>query len=285
MSVKLMTAIWANGPSNSTERFVLLTLADYANDDGAGAYPSLATIASRCALSRRTVIRAIESLVDSGYLIRRRRKIEGRFTSSEYKINPQKLRPNSDTVSPVVVTNDHYGSDTVSPEWCQDDTMVVTHDLQGGDTVSPNPLPDPSIDPTRGGERPKSRRMPVSSPSSRIQFQDFPESSAERIQHAAMVSAISEVTGMDAKLNFDKLAPAALDLVKAGYEPDQVRSYYARGAPPGRRNWYSDDWRGRKGDLPTVKNISETIGGTVMTAEPPEVEGGVLWLDHVQKFN
>ncbi len=37
--------------------------------------------------------------------------------------------------------------------------------------------------------------------------------------------------------------------------------------------------------MPTVKNISETIGGAVMTAEPREVEGGVLWLDHVQKFN
>lgn len=99
-----------------------------------------------------------------------------------------------------------------------------------------------------------------------------------------MVTALSVVTGMDARLNFEKLKPTALELVTAGYAPDQVRGYYARGAPPGQRNWYSDDWRGRKGDMPTPRNISETIGGAVKTTQAAQPEGGKLWLEFVKDF-
>lgn len=155
MSVKLMSLVWEYGPANTTQRFVLLALANYGNDDGDGIYPSFATIAERCAITRRTAIRAVNVLLDSGYLVRIRRSVEGRPTSNAYRINVSKLT-GSDTASPAtaaVVTDDHYPSDMMSPQWCQDVTTLVTDDHRPSDTVSPDPLSDPLPDPPLKRER------------------------------------------------------------------------------------------------------------------------------------
>lgn len=86
MSIKLMNLVWENGPANSTQRFVLLTLADMANDNGLSVYPSMALIARKCALERRSVIRAINALVDDGYLKRTHRWKGDEPTSNDYEI-------------------------------------------------------------------------------------------------------------------------------------------------------------------------------------------------------
>lgn len=86
MSIKLMNLVWENGPDNSTQRFVLLTLADMANDNGLSVYPSMASIAKKCALERRSVIRAINALVEDGYLKRTHRWKGDEPTSNDYEI-------------------------------------------------------------------------------------------------------------------------------------------------------------------------------------------------------
>lgn len=141
MSVKVMTAVWDHGPADSTQRFVLLALADNASDDGGNAYPSIPEMARKCALSERTVIRAIDALVKSGYLIRRRR----RDTSNMYQIVLASLvsdnlsHPVSDNMSHPDMTDDHIGT-------CQDD-------IPGGDTVSPKPsINHPVNHPTTPGD-------------------------------------------------------------------------------------------------------------------------------------
>jgi hypothetical protein len=78
MSVRLMSAAFsANLPDveikqsgddvhtvkASTSKFVLLALADHANDEGRGAYPSLETLAKKTSMTRRTVQRAIDALI------------------------------------------------------------------------------------------------------------------------------------------------------------------------------------------------------------------------------
>jgi len=47
----------------STLKFVLLALADHANDEGRGAYPSIDTLAKKTSMSRRTVQRALDALI------------------------------------------------------------------------------------------------------------------------------------------------------------------------------------------------------------------------------
>lgn len=64
MSIALMSAIWPL-EMDSTPKFVLLSLADQANDSGE-CWPSVANLAKRTGLSERTVQYAIKQLVADG---------------------------------------------------------------------------------------------------------------------------------------------------------------------------------------------------------------------------
>lgn len=155
MSVRVMAAVWSNGPTDSSQRFVLLALADNASDDGGNAYPSIAELARKCALSERTVIRALDALIESGYLLRQRR----RNTSNVYQIVLSALV--SDNLSLTEVTNCHPGSDTMSsPE--------VTQCHVGGDTVSH----DPSFNRQSNRQSNLGREAPPPAPAA---FQPVPE--------------------------------------------------------------------------------------------------------------
>ena len=68
MSVRIMTAVWTVNLPDS-EKIVLLALADSANDEGL-CWPSMATLASKCSKSDRTVQAAIKSLVARGHMSR-----------------------------------------------------------------------------------------------------------------------------------------------------------------------------------------------------------------------
>lgn len=67
MSTKIMALAWPLQLS-PTQKAVLISLADNANDEGV-CWPSVATICERTCLSRRTVQACINSLVELGYLV------------------------------------------------------------------------------------------------------------------------------------------------------------------------------------------------------------------------
>jgi len=52
----------------TTEKMVLLVIADHANDEGTQSYPAQATIASKASISIRTVQRAVNTLCELGYI-------------------------------------------------------------------------------------------------------------------------------------------------------------------------------------------------------------------------
>ncbi len=66
MSTLIMAACWPIDIP-STQKFVLISLADNANDSGV-CWPSIPTICRRTSLHRATVLRAIAWLTDHGYL-------------------------------------------------------------------------------------------------------------------------------------------------------------------------------------------------------------------------
>lgn len=65
MSVKLMAKIWDDGPEGQGERFVLLALADYANNAGE-CWPALASVARKCCLTDRGVEKILRRLNNGG---------------------------------------------------------------------------------------------------------------------------------------------------------------------------------------------------------------------------
>ena len=134
MSIRVMERVWRFGPSHPAERLVLLCLADKAADDGRNAFPSMATIAERTALSQRTVERTIDRLVAAGYLLRERRYMANgrRNRSNLYTIVLGRLEPNTVTMT---------GSNTVTMTGSNTVTMT------GSNTVTMTPYPS-YIDPS-----------------------------------------------------------------------------------------------------------------------------------------
>lgn len=115
MSIKLMTKIWEMD-FPTTEKFVFLTLADMANDEGV-CWPSFTTMAHKTSMTRRSVIRILNILIQKKWLTKDHRcSKNGSNTSNYYTINVDKLFTPSDTETPGVVTQKHYPSDTVSPK-------------------------------------------------------------------------------------------------------------------------------------------------------------------------
>lgn len=106
MSIKLMSIVWELDLPSS-EKLVLLSLADQANDDGTQCWPSVRRLVARCGQSERTVQRAIKSLQKRGLISVEERK----GTSSNYLIHPRqpdtpvkKSPPSNTTKTPVTVT-------------------------------------------------------------------------------------------------------------------------------------------------------------------------------------
>lgn len=75
MSIKLMTAVWEREDLASTQKLVLLALADWANDEGL-CWPSINRLAVKASLTARAVQKAIRSLEDVGFI--RREEIAGK---------------------------------------------------------------------------------------------------------------------------------------------------------------------------------------------------------------
>ena len=91
MSIKVMSRIWEAGPEKQAERFILLALADYANDDGE-CWPSIAGISRKTCVSERGVQTIIRRLEGAGWLSIETGK--GRKNCNIYTIKtPQELHP------------------------------------------------------------------------------------------------------------------------------------------------------------------------------------------------
>ncbi len=86
MSTIIMSQCWPLQSLSVTQKAVLISLADQANDDGV-CWPAIGTIAKRCCMSERAVRTAMDHLEAVGLLSRERR-----FNSSNvYSVTPSKF--------------------------------------------------------------------------------------------------------------------------------------------------------------------------------------------------
>ena len=114
MSIRVMSEVWrTNLPT--TEKMVLLVIADHGNDEGVEAWPSQATIATKASISIRTVQRCVNNLVKAGYL-KMEKHAGGSITCREdrrphrYTINLNKVRGDNMTGRKRGDTSDHNGA-------------------------------------------------------------------------------------------------------------------------------------------------------------------------------
>ena len=88
MSIRLMNAVWSMDLDSGC-KFVLLSLADQANDEGE-AFPSISTIAKRTSKTERSVYRIINGLTEKGLI----KVISGKIgRSNRYRITPDIMSP------------------------------------------------------------------------------------------------------------------------------------------------------------------------------------------------
>ncbi len=98
---------------------------------------------------------------------------------------------------------------------------------------------------------------------------------AAKQQLASMVNALVAATGMSGHLNWGVLAAFAQELIALDYSPEQIARHYntTNGSAAAAWNWYTNDWRGKKGDFPGIPAIRQTISGAVGWHPPPSVNG------------
>ncbi len=69
MSITVMSQIFKKQMGSSSRKMLAVRLADFADDDGRGIWPSVATLARETDLSERTVQRLLRDFVDEGLLV------------------------------------------------------------------------------------------------------------------------------------------------------------------------------------------------------------------------
>lgn len=94
-------------------------------------------------------------------------------------------------------------------------------------------------------------------------FRSSPVKPALKSPADKRVEAIAEVCGLDLSIpsHLRQCENAAAQLGR--YDAEYIRGRYGsldRGAVPAGWHWYTDDWRGQKGEQPTPKQVVSTIG-------------------------
>jgi hypothetical protein len=132
MSIKLMTLVW-DMELPTTQKIVLLALADNANDEGI-CWPSITTLEKKTSLHRATVIRTISELEDRSHLSR---------SSESGKTNTYRLNPSQSATSSTerLVAQDDYTRRT------QRLVPVAQRDYTRR-TARPRTIIEPSIEPS-----------------------------------------------------------------------------------------------------------------------------------------
>lgn len=145
MSVQAMTwALEQQVVTDAAMRHVLLCLANYANEAGKGAFPSIATLSSDTGLSERTVQYKLRSLEEAGVIRRGNQAIAAAYISHRDRL-------------PMVYDLSMERGATVAPganddvTGCKPRRNGVQLTTQRGATVAP----DPSLNHQRTTKEPK----------------------------------------------------------------------------------------------------------------------------------
>jgi len=157
--------------------------------------------------------------------------------------------------------NAQYQAETQTDERC-----IGSKCTDGSDQNDPFPSVqnDPMLIETPSRDMDERESPPPPAPSFGTQPGTLQNQAAESDE---MIESLGKVTGMDPQLNRTKLAKTAARMLKAGYTSQAIRAVFSAGGA-----WYSQDWRGKKGERPTLASISETIAA--LTPQAGQIASG-----------
>ncbi len=260
MSIKLMSLVFDypmkglstdNGKpvSSSSCAFVLLALADHANDEGRSCYPGISRIARKTKLSERTVYNVISALESAGFISQDGTSYRGTNT---YIIHLDKLEEGVNIVQGEHSSGVGVNSVQGGGEHSSGEPSVNHHKPSGGITYEPcNEDGEPIV------EKPKKKKKKVDKTPPDI---------------FVVAEALAEVTGMSLPMNKGRIfAEAKLLLKDERVSGALIRSVYSAGG-----KWYTEDWRGKKGQKPRLHEVRETLFTFGAPKDGGTIKGGVL---------
>lgn len=110
MSIRIMTAVWERTDLSSTQKLVLLALADWANDEGL-CWPSINRLAVKASMAGRSIQRIIRELEEAGFVCRD--EVTGKGNKYWILSPLTDCHPRHSVIPPL--TESHPTPDTVSP--------------------------------------------------------------------------------------------------------------------------------------------------------------------------
>ena len=142
MSIKVISWVREHAPTeNPAELCILYSLADRANDDGQGCWPSVATMAEESRCSERTVQRHLRNLEQRGIIVRGDQRLVERYRADR--------RPIVWDLN-LSLKREDTGCQSVMPSQSRGDksgTNGVTNSASRGDTVVTQTVSKPIIKP------------------------------------------------------------------------------------------------------------------------------------------
>lgn len=146
----------------STQKLVLIMLAERHNSDSGRCDPSHERLADDCGLTRRSVMDQVKRLEDAGYIRSMSRARGNLKLSNHYVLNldfgiPEKVKQLPD--DPFLVVNDvHQGGEARSPGVVNHVPEVVNDVHQGSEARSHKPVNEPVKEPVK---KEKTARVPA----------------------------------------------------------------------------------------------------------------------------
>ena len=214
----------------ASEKLVLVLLAHYSNSESGRCFPSTSSLARSACVKPQQVIRIIASLEHKGALIVTRKQGH----ANEYQLLPYRAPVPSRAPLPYRAVN-------------QCPTGHPTPALQGTLTEKEQSIkseysPEPFFS---TASEPKTKKAKPPKP--------------ERPRNE-LFDALSEICGMDPKLNGGRIGKESAELAKAGYSATDVRTFGWW--------WTRNDFRGKQGQRPTLGQVREHIAKSKRHAAP-----------------
>lgn len=268
MSIKLMSLVFERSfedfarendpcPAASSCKLVALSLLDHASDEGYSVRPSIAKTAAKTDLKRRAVAGVISAFRRSGMLIetgrvgRTKRVVEYRFSVERLFALPRAIVvPAPNSASNAILHDVHDQS-------CIEDTINGAFSAQG--IITPNHPVE-----SKGARK---RATPEDLPRKKTKTREelTPEQKLAEQELASAIRTVTRIVAGHALVN-----KTASDLRKAGYDARDVLGLYS--GP--RSAWTRFDFRGKKGERPTVGLIPQTIGSLSERASSSQTNDG-----------
>jgi len=226
MSIKVMTAVWAKSAQKGSALLLLLAIADHADDAGK-AYPSVDTLAEKIRMTPRNTQFLLRKLEESG-------EISIEMNAGRRGCNVYRITCMGENISPTEGEN-------ISPEKI---SQGVKKSHRGGEKsrrkgvkgISPEPSIEPSLEPSLSSE-------PAPEPKALTPQQEY-------------FGAVCACVGWDCrtitKEQAGQVAQTAGVLQDAKYTIEDLREFW--------RWWRKNDWRGQKGQYPTLQQLRSEIG-------------------------